>query len=136
MDKELKNKIIIGIVVGIIIVSVLTIIFINKFSIHEPRIVKSIKNDSEVVLLFEDRNCNDCSDINNVFTELKVKKYLVYKDNNKTDYDKIIKQLGISEEEIISPTIIYVKENKMVANLVEIKEVDKLQVFLDNYDIK
>ena len=130
MDKELKNKIIIGTVVGIIIVSVLTIIFINKFSIHEP------KNDSEVVLLFEDRNCNDCSDINNVFTELKVKKYLVYKDNNKTDYDKIIKQLGISEEEIISPTIIYVKENKMVANLVEIKEVDKLQVFLDNYDIK
>ena len=134
--KTLIKRIIIGIVIALIFVVPLTFVFINKLTPHDSNIIKSIKNKEDSVVLIIGNDCSNCQTTIKTINNLEFKHFVINKDKNSTNYDKIITKLNMSFSDVAVPTILYLKEGNLKASLVEIKDNDDLLVFLKNYNIK
>ena len=132
----LRNRIIIGIIIALIFVVPLTIFLINKLTPQEPTIIKAINTNEQVILLVTSNNCSNCSSIKNIINDLEIKKFIINKDKDRIEYDKILTGIEMLDSDIISPTIIYFENSKLISSLVDIKNKEDLLVFLNNYNIK
>ena len=68
-------------------------------------------------LLVTKEECKSCEDSENLLKKQKVNYTLLNKDQE-TNYEKIIRKIGISDDDIIVPTIIYVEEGLLYSSLV------------------
>ena len=132
----LRNRIIIGIIIALIFVVPLTIFLINKLTPQEPTIIKAINTNEQVILFVTSNTCSNCSSIKNIIDELEIKKFIINKDKDRIEYDKILTGIEMLDSDIISPTIIYFENSKLISSLVDIKNKEDLLVFLNNYNIK
>ena len=132
----LKKRVLLGICFALVFIAALTFLFIERLVPHDSKIIRSLKSEEEVILLFENKNCSDCANLNKIIKSLEVKKYIIDKNQRKGDYDKILNYVGVLDKDITSPTIMYVKNKELIASLVEVKEEKKVLAFLNSYNIK
>ena len=132
----LKKRVLLGICFALVFIAALTFLFIERLVPHDSKIIRSLKSEEEVILLFENKNCSDCANLNKIIKSLEVKKYIIDKNQINGDYDKILNYVGVLDKDITSPTILYVKNKKLIASLVEVKEEKKVLAFLNSYNIK
>ena len=132
----LKKRVLLGICFALVFIAALTFLFIERLVPHDSKIIRSLKSEEEVILLFENKNCSDCANLNKIIKSLEVKKYIIDKNQINGDYDKILNYVGVLDKDITSPTIMYVKNKELIASLVEVKEEKKVLAFLNSYNIK
>lgn len=117
-------------VVLLIIISTLSIIFIlNKFTYKEHSIIKKVNNKETFIVLVKNSKCQKCSKLKELINDTN---YSYIELNEKdTKYNKIIKKLKLSTDDITVPTIIYVKKGKTYSFLVD-ASIDDFKEYLDN----
>lgn len=130
---ELSGRYVLGILVALIFCVPLFFFFKNRWAVSTTWIDK-VKENEEVVFLVTENDCTNCKKIENELNDLLVE-YTLINPNKVNEYEDLLKVLDISKDDIIPPTIIYVKEEKIVATLVEIDDTEELSLFVDNYQL-
>lgn len=130
----LRNKFLIGILVALIFIIPLFLFFKNKIIDNED-IIKKIRNKETLIILVVENNCIECKNYqeqldNNDITYIKVNKE---KDKN---YELILNELNMSYDDVTSPSIIYVKDKKVVATLTNMKSNEEINNFIINYKLE
>lgn len=120
MDQDfiaLRNRIVLAVLVAIVFTIPLIIFIFNKFGNNSSLILNSLNKKENLVLLVTKEECKSCEDSENILKKQKVNYTLLNKDQE-TNYEKIIRKIGISDDDIIVPTIIYVEEGLLYSSLV------------------
>lgn len=120
MDQDfiaLRNRIVLAVLVAIVFTIPLIIFIFNKFGNNSSLILNSLNKKENLVLLVTKEQCKSCEDSENILKKQKVNYTLLNKDQE-TNYEKIIRKIGISDDDIIVPTIIYVEEGLLYSSLV------------------
>lgn len=120
MDQDfiaLRNRIVLAVLVAIVFTIPLIIFIFNKFGNNSSLILNSLNKKENLVLLVTKEECKSCEDSENLLKKQKVNYTLLNKDKE-TNYEKIIRKIGISDDDIIVPTIIYVEEGLLYSSLV------------------
>lgn len=129
---EFRNKIVISIVVLIIFAIPFLLFISNKFLKEDSPVIKAI-NKSETLLIFiEEESCKSCDTINNRLKEYNVEYFNLNIDKN-ADYKRVLHKLKIPSKNIKAPTLIYVEEGSLYAELVDIQSEEEFTGFLRNY---
>lgn len=110
-----------------------TIALITKFGVNNTDIEKSIKNKETILLLITKKNCSRCIEIKNeleknnrLYAELNIDKTTI------NDYQRILRRIKISENDVIAPTLIYIEDGELISSLVDIKEKNDLLSYIEN----
>ena len=120
MDQDfiaLRNRIVLAVLVAIVFTIPLIIFIFNKFGNNSSLILNSLNKKENLVLLVTKEECKSCEDSENLLKKQKVNYTLLNKDQE-TNYEKIIRKIGISDDDIIVPTIMYVEEGLLYSSLV------------------
>lgn len=120
MDQDfiaLRKRIVLAVLVAIVFTIPLIIFIFNKFGNNSSLILNSLNKKENLVLLVTKEECKSCEDSENLLKKQKVNYTLLNKDQE-TNYEKIIRKIGISDDDIIVPTIIYVEEGLLYSSLV------------------
>lgn len=120
MDQDfiaLRNRIVLAVLVAIVFTIPLIIFIFNKFGNNSSLILNSLNKKENLVLLVTKEECKSCEDSENLLKKQKVNYTLLNKDQE-TNYEKIIRKIGISDDDIIVPTIIYIEEGLLYSSLV------------------
>ena len=120
MDQDfiaLRHRIVLAVLVAIVFTIPLIIFIFNKFGNNSSLILNSLNKKENLVLLVTKEECKSCEDSENLLKKQKVNYTLLNKDQE-TNYEKIIRKIGISDDDIIVPTIIYVEEGLLYSSLV------------------
>lgn len=121
-------------VAGIILLmfSILVVIFfIRKFNPGDSKILKEVKSGKEIYILIDNNSCNKCNKIKNILKENDIYYYEINVDRS-SDYKELYSFLDINKNEIDIPTILYIKNKKFSASIVDIENEDNLVEFLNN----
>ena len=132
---ELRNRIVLGIVIALIFVVPFTFFFINKLTEKDTKIVKRIKNGESMIILVSNKEVSNEVEIDDILSEVKIKYYKVTDQSNK-DYESLLKTINMPSTDIVPPTVIYIKDGNLTASLVDIKNISDLILFLENYGLK
>ena len=126
---ELFKKIKTSLIVILIFSVLLTTIFIKRFNQQDTKITKKIKNQESLYVLLYDNKCSTCSKIKEILKDNNIEYYQINNDKN-NDYKKVLSLLKINDEEIISPTMIYIKKGKFSSSTTDIKDKEVLEKFI------
>ena len=132
-DQDLKELIVkLGAWLFVVVVfgSLMTIIFVNKFGSQEISINKKIDKKDSLVILVINNKVDNTKEIKNTLKKKNIKVEVVNKDKERY-FNDFLRKLSITEKDIVEPTLIIVKEGKVTAILVEIKDLDELNSFLE-----
>ena len=102
----------------------------NLLRNSEMAIVLTIKEEKNIIILVHKSKCDKCWDIKKTLLKHILFYDTVNSDNDKR-YQSILKKLELSDKDIVEPTIINVEKGKVVSLLVDIKNVDDLEEFLE-----
>ena len=130
----LRNRFLLGIIVAIIFVLPLFYFFKNKLLFDESTISK-IRDNKKLTLLVVENKCEECQEYEKI---LKANNILYTKINKYKDksYELVLNELGISNDDVPSPTIIYIEEQKVVATLPKMESEEEITNFITNYSIE
>jgi cell division protein FtsX len=105
-------------------------IYKNKIVVNENNILTDIKKNKSLVIYITENNCNRCKDLKKDLRKVN------YKEISKTNksYNKIINKLNISNSNIATPAILYVKKGQLVSYIVDVKD-DELKEFIKSYKL-
>ena len=129
---ELRNKIVLGLIIIIVFLVPLFIFFYNKSGVTDNKIINKINNEKRLFILIRNSECNNCKNIEKVLKNENINYIVLNKDIIK-NYNYIIRKLDISSSDIITPTLLYVEESKNYASLVDIKNESEVEEFINNY---
>lgn len=130
---ELKNKLIFGLIVAIIIVIPIGLLFFNKLSDFNSKVYRELrKNETFLVLLINSNDCSNCNEISKILEDNNVS-YYRYDILKQSDYADILKILDLDAEIVNVPALIYIKDGKMEANMMNITSTDMVMDFLSFY---
>lgn len=121
----------IGIVILIIFSAIMIILFVNRFSPHSSKVVEAVNNKESLYVLIDDNSCNTCERIKEILKEAKVSYYEI---NTEKDghYKEFLAAISATENEIVVPTLMYIREGQLDSTIVEIKDEEILKAFLTN----
>ena len=133
----------IGAILLIVIVLTIVIIFMidrnnNKNTITYDEIV-SMFNDKDTFLIYyynsKSKNKNN-RDIKKYLDELGIR-YFNYNDSliKREEYKEFLKLINIDKDVFGIPAIVYIKDGKMYANLINIDSRDVVKKFIEDYDL-
>lgn len=110
-----------------------TIVLITKFGVNNTDIEKSIRNKETILLFITKKNCSRCIKMKNeleknniLYAELNIDKTTI------NDYQRILRRIKISENDVIAPTLIYIEDGELISSLVDIKEKNDLLSYIEN----
>ena len=126
----LRNRTILAVSVCIILLTPFFLFFFNKLNQDDSKLMREIKEKR-----------TDYIYINNQYTSDKFHKALkkenlhYYRINidKSRDYEKIIRSLDITNDDIVPPSVIYIKEGQIVSILNNIQKEEDIKTFLENY---
>lgn len=133
MDEDLSNLLRnLGFAIVLIILFLLLFgyVILHRFGGANSSIENNIKDEKDMVILVHKSKCNTCFDIKTTLLKHVIFYNTINSDNDKR-YQSILKKLELTEQDIKEPTIIYVEKGKVVSLLVDIKNVDDLESFLE-----
>jgi len=128
--KEFTTNIIIWLVVVLVFGTMLTIVFINRFGSKEISINKKIEKQQELVILVISNETKNTNRIKEVLKKNELSYEIVNKDQEMY-FEDFLDKLSLTEKDIVEPTLIYVQEEKPVAILVNVKDLDALNEFIE-----
>ena len=128
----LRNRFLLGLVAVIIFFLPLFFVFYNRWNVSS-NFTKMIKKEKEVVILVVDNNCSNCNEIKKELKTKKVKFYKIHRVKDK-EYSSLLEYLNLLEKDITPPTIIYIKDKKVVSTLVQ-KDTNEVDEFIEYYQL-
>ena len=129
---KLRNRFLIALGIALIFSLPLFFFLKNNLSPKESKIILSIQKEESFFLLIREEKCESCKEIIQKLNELKIN----YKSTNKDrdyHYEKILQSLDCPKSDIISPTLIYIKEGKRKASIPNIREISEVEEFVESY---
>lgn len=142
MDKK-KNIIII--VVVIVLAIVLGIIFVTrrkseseeKQKVDFSQIIE--KAETKVVFIgsSDKEKCKNCDKMKDYLDSKKIN-YLVYdvEDYSNKEYTATLKSIEINPPDFGYPAVVYMKDGKLYANVINLSDTSNLEKFIETYDLK
>ena len=130
---ELKNRFLLGIGLALLFCIPLFFFFKNRWN-FSSKLVTKVKENEEIVFLIEKKNCPTCKEIEQELNRLQVN-YSIINNTQTKEYDDLLLLIDIPKKEINPPTIMYIKEQKLVATLVDINDSEDIELFVDNYQL-
>lgn len=128
--KELVRKISFALCIIILFIMVGTFAFLNKFGGKNNLIEDKIYKEQDFVLLIRNQECDNCKRIKRNLREHDIFYDELYSDKDKR-YHTILNKLSLSEKDIVEPSLLYIKEGKVIAILVDIENLDDLEDFIE-----
>lgn len=129
---DFRNRILLVILGFVIVVMLLIIIFVKKFSFTGP-INTKMKRKETFLVFVNNRKCSDCEEIKLYLDNLGVKYEIMYEDND--DAKAIFKKYDFVTDNDVSPAVLYMVDGKLFANLVNINSKNELYCFIKNYKL-
>ena len=118
---DLIKKISYTIILLIIAISLMTVIYHNKYQLGESNIIKKINNNDTFLILLTDNKCSNCIKIKTILDENNIE-YIKMSNNNEI---KKVKDLEI-------PSLLIISEKELKVSLVNPNK-EELYLFIDNY---
>lgn len=131
--RKLSKRFFISMFFVLLFIIPFTIALITKFGVNNTDIEKSIRNKETILLFITKKNCSRCIEIKNeleknntLYAELNIDKTTI------NDYQRILRRIKISENDVIAPTLIYIEDGELISSLVDIKEKNDLLSYIEN----
>ena len=127
-----RNKFLIGFfVVGLFII-VLLIVVARRFSTLGT--IKSRMDNKDTFIIYIEKNdCNKCSEVKEILDNNNIT-YMDYYESD-TSLKNFLDKYDFNLSSDISPAIIYIKKGKLYSNMVNIRDLEELELFLKNYKL-
>ena len=113
----------------VISITLMIIIYRNKYQLGESNIIKKINNNDTFLILITDNKCSNCIEIKNILDENNID-YIKISNNN--EIKKVKEKLIIEEKDLEIPSLLIVSEKELKVSLVNPNN-EELYLFLDNY---
>lgn len=110
-------------------ITLMIIIYRNKYQLGESNIIKKINNNDTFLILITDNKCSNCIEIKNILDENNID-YIKISNNN--EIKKVKEKLIIEEKDLEIPSLLIVSEKELKVSLVNPNN-EELYLFLDNY---
>lgn len=130
----LRNRVLLGIFISILFIVPICLFIKNKLLVTETNLEKSIKKQEDILILFTEENCSKCKNYEKKLVDLDVNYFILNKSKEK-NYKTILYKIETNDDEVIPPTLIYVKEGKVYSTLVDIKSTDELEIYLTKHKL-
>ena len=131
--RKLSKRFFISMFFVLLFIIPFTIALITKFGVNNTDIEKSIRNKETILLFITKKNCSRCIEMKNeleknniLYAELNIDKTTI------NDYQRILRRIKISENDVIAPTLIYIEDGELISSLVDIKEKNDLLSYIEN----
>ena len=134
MDQELENlfkRLFKAIVIIIVFILVVSLAFIKKFNSDESKPLRKIKKEENINVLFRKTKCDNCNEIKKELNNLNIN-YIEIKTDTEKYYDSILKELSLTEIDIVEPSIVTIKDGSVFSILVDVKNISELEEYLKN----
>ncbi len=131
--KELLNRIKIGLIFILVVVIAFTIFIYKKFGAEDSNVLAKLSKNDNVNILVVQNKCPKCNEIKKILRNNNIDYVILNIDKDKY-YNTILKKLEMTKKDITVPSLIYVKDKKVYATLVDISE-EELLGFIDNYNM-
>ena len=126
---DLIKKISYTIILLIIAISLMTVIYHNKYQLGESNIIKKINNNDTFLILLTDNKCSNCIQIKTILDENNIE-YIKMSNNN--EIKKVKDKLMIGEKDLEIPSLLIISEKELKVSLVNPNK-EELYLFIDNY---
>ena len=130
----LRNRVLIGIFVSILFIVPICFFIKNKLLVTDSDLEKSIKKQEDILILFTEDKCSKCKSYEKKLIDLNVN-YFVLNKSTKKNYKTILYKIETNDDEVIPPTLIYVREGKVYSTLVDIKSDNELEKYLSKHKL-
>lgn len=126
---DLKNRFLKGL--GIIILFLIPSFFVirNKLLVPTSSILKVIREEESSFVFVTRNKCKECKKAEKIIK--KEIEYLVLNQDTDNNYQRILRKLNLTSEEITPPSIIYIEEGKVKSILV-INDEEELELYIEN----
>lgn len=120
---ELRKRIIIAVIFGIMFIAIVLLLVDNIFnrSMHSNDIYQRLQNKDSMNIIVEDNKCDDCEFIESYFKSNNIE-YVVM-DKKYAYFDETIKLLYL--DSVLVPSIIIVEDGNVIDKMLNIKDIDK-----------
>lgn len=130
---KLKNNFFKSVFFVLLFIVPFTIALITKFGTNNTNIENKIKNKETMLILITEKKNNKCREIKDILKKQNVNYYEINIDKTTiNDYQRILRKIKISENDIVIPTMIYVEEGNLKSSLVDIKNKNELLSYIEN----
>ena len=133
-DVELINlfkRLGIGIVILLIFSIVVILLLANRFSPHSSKVIESVQNKESMYVLIDNNKCSTCKRIKEILKQENTSYYEINIDKD-SHYKEFLKSISATENEVVVPTLMYIKEGNLDSTIVDIKDEELLKAFLIN----
>ena len=127
-----RNKFLIGFFVIGIFVIVLLIVIGRRFS-TSGTIKSRMDNKDTFIIYIEKDDCSNCNKVKDLLDKNNIT-YMNYYEND-SSLKSFLDKYDFNLSSDISPAIIYIKKGKLYSNMVNIRDIEELELFLRNYKI-
>ena len=110
-------------------ITLMIIIYRNKYQLGESNIIKKINNNDTFLILITDNKCSNCVQIKNILDENNID-YIKISNNN--EIKKVKEKLIIEEKDLEIPSLLIISEKELKVSLVNPSN-EELYLFLNNY---
>ena len=130
----LRNRFLVAVGVALIF-AIPTLLFVVKsFGREVTDVLKGLNEKEDMLIYVESNDCTGCLEVKQVLEDKNVD-YMVLNIDKNTDYEEIIRKIGISKKVVEVPSLIYVEDGDMVANFMGIKTQNDVISFLEVHNI-
>ena len=126
---DIIKKISYTILVLIIVVSLMIVIYYNKFQLGESKVIKKINSQESFLILLTDNKCSNCIQIKNILDENNIE---YFKISNNNEIEKLKRKLMIEEKDLEIPSLLIISEKELKVSLVNPSN-EELYLLLNNY---
>ena len=120
-----------GIIILIIFTILMIIFLVRKFYLNETKLIKDINEEKDIYILVDDNSCRNCKEIKRILKDYNISYYEINTDKD-NDYKNMLNTLEITENEIDIPTILYISKGKFSSSIVDVKDEDVINTFIEN----
>ena len=128
--KEFAKNLLIWLVVFVVFGSLFVIILVNKFGSRDITINQKIDKKDSLIVLVVSNDTKNKRDIESVLKENNISYEVVNRDKERY-FEDFLQKLNLEEQDIIPPTILYIEKQEVNAMLIEVKELDELNSFIE-----
>lgn len=132
--RELFKRLAIAILIILVFATLTTIIIYRNVSSASSSIDSILSKNEDTLLLVREQKCSNCKKITNYLNKNNIK-YQVLNIDKEKYLDSTYKKLNITAQDIIPPSIIYIKEKEVYSILIDITEEEKLKEYLKNNNL-
>lgn len=130
----LRNRFLIAVGVALLFAIPVLMFVIKSFRVDVTDVLKGLNNKEDMLIYLESDECSNCLDVKAILDAQAID-YMVLNIDESSDYGEIMLKLGISKKVVEVPSLIYVEDGEMVANIMNIKSKNETLSFLEAHSI-